>query len=228
MDLDFNTDKRNLYLEVYKFKNWAKENYPERNEKNDNGEWELGCTSNFDEMCDAARHIFKSYDSSDATNALVDALLYTVARDNECEILADELIQYGEWFSLLAEKSLESKYINAQWQFAKRIGKCDSCDNNLIFKFIESSDEYTSRMSLQTMAEIYPEKAEKYAVCFWNRGIYETGTYEDEYQKIMVLHVLRQIKSPLLEDYIAKSMELDYKYLIENAEEIKAMINEND
>ena len=44
----------------------------------------------------------------------------------------------------------------------------------------------------------------------------------------MVLHVLRQIKSPLLEDYIAKSMELDYKYLIENAEEIKAMINEND
>ena len=74
----------------------------------------------------------------------------------------------------------------------------------LIFKFIESSDEYTSRMSLQTMAEIYPEKAEKYAVCFWNRGIYETGTYEDEYQKIMVLHVLRQIKSPLLEDYIAK------------------------
>ncbi|MBQ8950952.1 MAG: hypothetical protein IJ065_07245 [Eubacterium sp.] len=44
-------------------------------------------------------------------------------------------------------------------------------------------------MSLQAMAEIDPVKAEEYAVKFWNRGKYPIGSYGDEYQKIMVLHV---------------------------------------
>jgi hypothetical protein len=65
-------------------------------------------------------------DSNEADENLIDALLFVIARDNEAEILADELINHKEWFELLAVKSVGLKYINAQWQFAKRLGKCDS------------------------------------------------------------------------------------------------------
>ncbi len=150
-------------------------------------------------------------------------MLFVIARDNESEILADELIKHKEWFELLAVKSAGSKYINAQWQFAKRLGKCDSC-KNLIYEFIESDNEYTSRMALKTMVEIDPEKAEEYSIKFWNRGRYPAGSYEDEYQKIMVLHVLHALGSDMLVEYLKKAKAMPYKWLRENAEEI---MNEN-
>ena len=57
--------------------------------------------------------------------------------------------------------------------------------NEIIYDFFKTDDEYTDRMALQALAEIYPEQAERYAVDFWERKKYEY----DEYQKIMVLHV---------------------------------------
>lgn len=212
-----------LYKEIHKFIRWADKNYPDWGEENDNGEWEFGYGSHFDEMYEAAMSIISDADSKDADEKLIDALLFVVARDNESENLADVLIEHKEWFDLLAVKSVGSKYINAQWQFAKRLGKCDSC-KNLIYEFIESDDEYTSRMALQTMAEIDPKKAEEYAVKFWNRGKYPDGSYEDEYQKIMVLHVLNAVGSDLLAEYLNKAKSMPYKWLRENAEEI---MNEN-
>ena len=130
--------------------------------------------------------------------------------------------KYG-LFSLLATRSLDSKYINARWQFAKRVGEVDCC-KKLVYEFIKSDDEYTSRMALQTMADISPDKAEEYAVLFWNRGKYEEGSYEDEYQKIMVLHVLYRIKSKKLEEYLDKAMLSSYIHLKNNAEEIRKLL----
>ena len=161
-------------------------------------------------MSEAAMTIISDMDSKDADEKLTDALLFAVARDNEAEILAEELIKHKEWFELLSVKSVGSKYINAQWQFAKRLSKCDSC-KNLIYEFIESDDEYTSRMALQTMAEIDPEKAEEYAIRFWNRGKYPVGSYEDEYQKIMVLHVLNAVDSDMLAEYLREARLMPYK-----------------
>ena len=68
------------------------------------------------------------------------------------------------------------------------------------------------------MAEINPEKAEEYAIRFWNRGKYPEGSYEDEYQKIMALHVLYTIGSDKLNEYREKAFVLPYKWLIANAE----------
>ncbi len=75
-------------------------------------------------------------------------------------------------------------------------------------------------MALQSLAFIYPEQAEKYAIKFWNRNIYEY----DEYQKIMVLHVLYQIKSVYLNNYLEIAEKSNYKYLKVNAEEIREKI----
>ena len=172
-------------------------------------------------MRDAAIVVISCNDIRCADDELVDNLLYAIARDNESEIIADELIKYPEWFQLLTKKSIGSKYINAGWQFAKRIGECKECDKQLIFCFIESEDEYTSRMALGALADIYPDKAEEYAEMFWNRGKYAEGTYEDEYQKIMVLTVLQRIGSSKLKEYIERAMKFDYKYLTEWAEEFR-------
>ena len=89
------------------------------------------------------------------------------------------------------------------------------------FDFFKTDDEYTDRMALQALAEIYPEQAERYAVDFWERKKYEY----DEYQKIMVLHVLFQIHSPKLPHYLALAKQSEYRYLRENAEDLYDRLN---
>ena len=212
-------EEKNLYREIRSFKRWAEKYYPDRDEENDNGEWEIGTDNHFDEMVDAALKVIENINSSDASEDLIEALLFSIARDNECERLADELRNHKDWFELLAGKSLGTKYINAQWQLAKRVGEFENC-KELIYKFIESDNEYTSRMSLQALAEIDPKRAEEYAISFWNRGKYPEGSYEDEYQKIMALHVLYSIGSDKLAEYREKALVSPYKWLKTNAEQM--------
>lgn len=214
---------KNLYKEINSFKKWAAKHYPQCDEEHDNGEWEFGVNSHFDEMVGEAEAVISKVNHEDADEELIDALLFVVARDNECENLADELIKHEGWFELLATRSMGSKYINAQWQFAKRVGEVECC-KNLVYEFIDSENEYTSRMALQTLADIDSEKAEEYAELMWNRRKYAEGSYEDEYQKIMALHVLHAIKSKKLEEYLDKAMESSYVYLKDNAEGIRKQL----
>jgi hypothetical protein len=231
--MKLNNDIRNLEKKVKKFKKWARKNHPECDEQNDNGEWEYGPSFDFDDMREAAMVVIRNCDALTTEKAdcspaefdtLVDNLLYAIARDNESEIIADELVKYPAWFQLLTERSIGSIYINAGWQFAKRIGECKECDKQLIFHFLESEDEYTSRMALGALADIYPDKAEEYAERFWNRGKYSEGTYEDEYQKIMALIVLQKVGSPKLQEYVEKALLTEYEFLTEWAEEMKGSV----
>ena len=82
--------------------------------------------------------------------------------------------------------------------------------------------DYTSRMALWTMVELKPECAERYAFEFWDCGKYPAGSSEDEYQKIMALHVLAKLNSPRLEAYLERAKQSDYKWLRKNAEELSA------
>ena len=213
----------NLYKEIKIFKKWANKHYPKCDEEHDNGEWEFGVNSHFDEMVYRAGEVISSVDHEDADDNLIDAMLYVVARDNECENLADELVKHEGWFTLLATRSLNSKYTNAQWQFAKRVSEFESC-KELVYGFIESDNEYTSRMAVQTLADISPDKAEEYAVLLWNREKYAEGSYEDEYQKIMALHVLHRINSEKLNEYLDKAMQSSYVYLRDNAKGIRTLL----
>ncbi len=72
-------------------------------------------------MRKAAINVIKCFKCSDSDEKLIDALLFTIARDNECEIIINELVNYKDWYELLAKKSLGSKYINSEWQFAKKL-----------------------------------------------------------------------------------------------------------
>ena len=91
----------------------------------------------------------------------------------------------------------------------------------LIFDFLSTGDEYTERMALESLAFIEPEQAEKYAILFWDRENYAEGSYEDEYQKIMALHVLYKVNAACLDKYLRLAEESNYHYLKMNAAEIR-------
>ncbi len=215
------TDFENiLHEKVNIFRTFAKENYPDKTEDNDNGEWGIG--TEFYDMFDSACDVIKNLDPHMTNIQTKDDLLYAIARDNEGEVLIEYLKDYPNWFKVLCRKVLCTNYTNAKWQFAKQLPKYQADDNlkDLIFDFLQVEDEYTQRMSLQALAEIYPDKAEEYAVYFWERDKFKDNAYCEEYQKIMVLHVLKDINSSKLEHYLDLALKSDFYYLRQNAKDI--------
>ncbi|MBR7007509.1 MAG: hypothetical protein IKH90_02620 [Ruminococcus sp.] len=212
---------RDLHKKVQLFKKWAKTTHPDITEDNDNGEW-CFCKE-FDDMFSSAMELIQKAPAASADDQIIDDLLYAIARDNECEILVQETGKLNDWFSLLCRKSLQSPYTNAKWQFAKELKNHSNNDGfkELIFDFLSTGDEYTERMALDSLAVIEPEHAEKYAILFWEREKYAEGSYEDEYQKIMALHVLYRVKSDCLDKYLRLAEGSNYHYLKMNAAEIR-------
>ena len=213
-----------LHKKVQRFRKWAETNYPEITEDNDNGEW-CFC-ARYDEMYSCAVDVIKCEPASAADEQMIDDLLYAIARDNEGENIIGILEDYNDWFSLLCRACFSTPYTNAKWQFAKGLKNYSGDDDlkSLIFEFLSIDNEYTERMALQSLASIDPQQAEKYAVEFWNRGKYAEGSYEIEYQRIMVLHVLYQIRSDKLQEYLGLAERSDYQYLKGNAEDIREML----
>ncbi len=167
----FEEDVMTLHKRVADFKCFQREYYPEVTEENDNGEWEIGYRQ-WDEMNDAYLKMIENEIPACVGKELIDDLLYVIARDNECSHLLIQTLQYPQWFEILCRHSVETEYYNARWQFAEQIGKYkgESDIKNLLFSFIESGDEYTERMALQSLCEHFPKQAEEYAVKFWDKN----------------------------------------------------------
>lgn len=219
---DKNMNKYSLMLnkEVRIYKKWVYKHYSEMTEDTDNGEY---LAPSFDRMRESAISFVKNVELKDITEKDLDSILYCVARDNECECLADLISSQKEWFKYLIERCIDSIYTTAKWQLVKRLSvyKDDSSITDWIFKYINVDDEYTQRMSLSVLSEIDHRKAEQYAIKFWERDKYKGDAYCEEYQKIMALNVLYKIKSDKLSKYIEAARQLDFVYLKENADEIE-------
>lgn len=219
---DKNMNKYSLMLnkEVRIYKKWVYKHYSEMTEDTDNGEY---LAPSFDRMRESAISFVKNVELKDITEKDLDSILYCVARDNECECLADLISSQKEWFKYLIERCIDSIYTTAKWQLVKRLSvyKDDSSITDWIFKYINVDDEYTQRMSLSVLSEIDHRKAEQYAIKFWERDKYKGDAYCEEYQKIMALNVLYKIKSDKLSEYIEAARQLDFVYLKENADEIE-------
>ena len=206
----FEKDVDTLHKYVEKFKGYQKKYYPHITEETDNGEWEIGADY-WKEMNTAYLNIVEKYSAECATENLLNDMLYVIARDSECSDLLEETLDYPEWFEILCRNSINTNYYNAKWQFAEQLGSYegDSDIKELLFYFIESGEEYIERMALKSLCRHFPERVEEYALKFWNRNIYR----DDEYQKIMALYALHEVKSPLLKEYIARAYETEYTYL---------------
>ena len=204
--------EKNLHKKAAAFKVWAKRNYPQITEETDNGEW-CFCPE-FDDMRSYSIAVINEVPAGEATEQIMDDLLYVIARDNECSLVIEILENYDQWFSLLCRRCINTDYTNAKWQFAEHLHSYKGEDNlqEMVYDFLSAGDEYTERLALQALADIYPACAESYAVEFWERNKYES----DEYQKIMVLHVLYQIHSAKLPHYLELAEMSDNMYLKEN------------
>ena len=212
---------KRLHESVCNFRKWAQINYPKWSEENDNGEWEIG-SYEFEEMSGSILKIIRKTSYNEATSQMIDDILFGIARDSECSVIVNVLLDYPEWYSVLCKQCLKTDYINAKWQFAESLKDYTGNDGlqETIFKFLDTGDEYTERLALMSLAYIYPDVAEKYAIDFWSRNKYEN----DEYQKIMVLHVLYTIQSSQLEYYLNLAEHSKYKWLKENVKEIRSKI----
>lgn len=214
--------EKRLHNSVIKFRKKADKVHPQWSETHDNGEWEIGLYE-FDEMCNIIFEIIESVTPAEASEQMLDEILFGIARDNECSRIVTELLEYPEWYSLLCKKSLETDYINAKWQFAESLKDYSGQDElrEYIFEFLKVDDEYTERLALKSLAYIFPDKAEAYAIEFWWRDKYKEDAYCDEYQKIMVLHVLHIIHSTELKKYLDLANDSGYYYLKENSKAIQ-------
>ena len=218
-----NTYEIELWQAVENFKIVAKKLYPNVTEENDNGEWEYEIDEFYD-MTSASIDVIKNLSVCDVNEQTIDCLLYAIARDEECEDLIYEILEYNEWFSELCKQSLQTNYLNAKLQFARQLKRYsgDHSTKELIFKFLSCDVEYIERTALESLANIYPEKAEEYAVNFWERKKYKS----DEYQKMMAIYVLHKINSPKLEYYLRKSEELNYTYLNNEVKRIRQEVKD--
>ena len=93
---------------------------PQWSENHDNGEWEFGLYE-FDEMCNIIFMIIGKISPKEVSEQMIDDILFGIARDNECNSIVRELLEYPEWYSLLCKKALSTDYINAKWQFAESL-----------------------------------------------------------------------------------------------------------
>lgn len=68
---------------------------------------------------------------------MIDDILFGIARDNECSIIVETLLDHSEWYFVLCRQSLNTNYINAKWQFAESLKDYRGNDNlqETIFKF---------------------------------------------------------------------------------------------
>ena len=215
--------KAALHESVTRFREWAKKTYPHITEYNDNGQlWPS--TDEYQDMMVCILNVLKNTSPEDADDITVDDILYGIARDDECSVIMDDLEGLPQWFSLLCRKSVDTGYINAQWQFAYSIGEYEGDDDltDVLERFISCGHEYTERMALRSMAKVCPEKAEEYAVKFFERDIYDA----DEYQKMMALEVLYETGSDRLMHYLGIAERSSYEHLKSSAAEIRRKLTE--
>ena len=165
--------------------------------------------------------VLKNLEVSDADSILLREMIYIIARDNEDEILIDELAEYQNWFEILCQHCVASDEAEAKWQFAAYMDRLKN--THVIKKFIMvlaiDEDEYVCRRAMLNMPAIRPDKVEEYAKLYWDRDWHNRE--RKDYQRLVVLYALNEIHSPLLSDYLQSAMESGNRVLMEYAMKIQ-------
>jgi len=202
---------RLLSAEVARFRAWASEYPVERR----TGEWEC----DYDKWASLNQSFLEhleSHSPEDATAAEISDLLYAVGRDNEMEDLVAMLACRRDWFLFLLPYALQVDDTDVRWQFAVQLGLGAFpfvAAESVLLKFVRDEHEYVSRMALQALGRIGSPNTESLCERAW-----ETG---HEYQRIMALWVLNDIKSLKLKEYISMAKADGRRFILSNAIEIE-------
>jgi HEAT repeat protein len=136
-------------------------------------------------------------------------LLYILARDNEMELLKQELVTRPVHLLALSRVALYSIEADARWQLADALGSVELPPNEvepLLERLFHDRDEYVSRRALLALAHRQSKTAESLALLAWNT--------EHEYQRMAALEALSALNSPLLPSYLDLSQRDGRQHLV--------------
>lgn len=147
-------------------------------------------------------------------------ILYLISLDNECERLVETLSDCEHALITLTEASIRYGSPNDKWQLAIRLHKLT--DKNLALAFLEKlvndEDEYVNRRSLMELARLNSPLTEYYCEKFWHKDKYKEM---EEYQRMAVLHALKNVHSTLLPKYLDLAKQDGRENLVLNAVNIE-------
>lgn len=147
------------------------------------------------------------------------ALLYAVARDNECQTLAGALRERPEALFALADASFDCGEHHARWQLADQLGRLEDLAARaepLVLRFANDEHEYVRRRALQSLARLKSAATERVALECWSRP--------DEsrpWARMMALWSLHRIRSPTLERLLVEAEQDPNPYLSDFAKRVR-------
>lgn len=205
-----------LINQVQRFKQWASKY--SSNERY--GEWECNYP-NWIDLYRSVREFIATYPSIDEwPPELLDLVLYALARDNECQHIANQLCEdYPAALIQLAKLSIKLGESDAKWQLAQELGKLPSNKEKtetILIGLAHDSDEYVRRQALMSLAKIQSEFTESLVMKSW----YQPNANQ-EWSRMAALWCLNKIDSPHFEELRLKA-ELDSRsYLSEYAKKAR-------
>jgi hypothetical protein len=201
------TEKEELAAAVRQFRAWADEKFASHR----GGEWETEYP-NWESLYIAANAVLRA-DSGDWDDETKELLLYSIARDNEVELLAENLVE--KQVNLLASYSLNSNERDAKWELAEQMRRfpLTAERERLLLAYAQDADEYVRRCALMVLADLGSVSAEKLAFRAWESG--------EEYQRMACLHALCRLNSSALPKYLGMAEEDGREHVRGLAEKVR-------
>jgi hypothetical protein len=201
-----------LFTKVQNYKQWASEYLPEDR----SGEWE----------CDYPnwQSLYKSVFDFIATNPSInnwstehlDSVLYALARDNECEHIAEKLRECCPNILVqLATLSIKFGERDARWQLAQELGRLTLETEKIeiiLNEFADDTDEYVRRHALMALARIKSDFTEDLALKNWHQ-FHEN----QQWSRMAVLWSLQEVNSSYFETFRLEAESDSRPYLSEYA-----------
>lgn len=167
------------------------------------GEWECDY-EDWADIYDSVRAVLRTPPEGwdDETKRL---LIYAIARDNEAEVISEELTE--EQLLALAVASVCSDERDAKWQLAEQLGRQPNKNEHekLLLAFASDRDEYVRRRSLRILADMGSGHTEHLAIAAWQSG--------EEYQQMACLYALWRVNSSVLSYYMQLAEQDKRSYL---------------
>lgn len=200
-----------LSTAVNAFRRWASAHPVDER----SGEWECDYAKWPEINAAFLKHIKTGSPQASTAGDIAD-LLYAIGRDNETAYLVRQLARHEDWFLFLLQHALVANDPDVKWQFAVQLGVGAFpfvAAESALLKLVQDEHEYVRRMALQALGRRASLHAEPLCERAW-------ATHH-EYQRIMVLWVLKEVKSRKLHEYILLAKADGRKFLMCNAVQIE-------
>lgn len=210
--------KSNWQEEVEKFREWAATRIAFSQAALYFGEWECDYNA-WQPIRERVGDFLRASNTLSWSEDETKDLLYILARDNEDEVIANELKQRSEVALFLASKSLEGSDWDARWQLADVLGHLspDARIEPLLLRFANDEEEYVRRRALQSLTRLGSSQVEQLALREWNR---ESQT--QQWARMNALSCWNSLNSPLLEPHLREAEASDMEHLADYARRLRS------